>query len=121
MCAGQSVHFRGHIQVHVGEGEKTLHHPTDYKIASMELKQGLSKRNAPRKAFIWQNQSSAAGGKQLTGDPAHLEFRLWLMTQQIEPVISRHDVSCPFGPRKQPPHSKTAVSQWCSPFSPHPL
>lgn len=52
MCAGQSVHFRGHIQVHVGQGEKKLHHPTDYKIASMELKQGLSKRNAPRKAFI---------------------------------------------------------------------
>lgn len=55
---------------------------------------------------------------QLAGDPAHLEFQLWLMTQQIEPVIFRHDVSCPFSPRKQPPASKTAVSQWCSPFSP---
>lgn len=43
------------------------------------------------------------------------------MTQQIEPVIFRHDVSCPFGPRKQPPPSKTAVSQQCSLFSPHPL
>lgn len=62
--------------------------------------------------------SRAGSSAQLAGDPAHLEFRLWLMTQQIEPVIFRRDVSCHFGPRKQPPPSETAVSQWCSLFSP---
>lgn len=72
--------------------------------------------------YLTESELSSGEGSsvQLAGDPAHLEFQLWLMTQQIEPVIFRHDVSCPFGPRKQPPPSKTAVSQWCSPFSPIP-
>lgn len=56
-----------------------------------------------------------------TGDPAHLEFRLWLMTLQIKPVIFRHEVSCRFSSRRQPPPSKTAVSQRHPLFSPHPV
>lgn len=61
VCWGASAFQGAHSDTfRFREGEKQLPHLIHCVIASMELKQGLSKRNAPAKAFIWQDQSSAA-------------------------------------------------------------
>lgn len=76
----------------------------------------------PLSARIRERSAAVREARVLhTGDPAQLEFRLWLMTQQIKPVIFRQDISCHFSSTKQQPPSKTAVSQQCDPFSARPL